>query len=733
MKREYILRGLTCANCADKIENEVNRLDGVRFASVSVITSSLVLTPRDGCASDFTGKIRDIVHRHEPDVVVVDKAAEDYLGNPGRSLVRVNGPDNRRIKIIQLAAGALLFALGFAAERFLDGYNNVSAGLLIMSYVVLGGEIIIRALRNIARGRVFDENFLMSAATIGAFAIGELSEAVTVMLFYQIGEYFQQAATRKSRNSIADLMDIRPDYANVRRNGEIIRVAPDTVDIGEHIIIKPGERIPLDGVIIEGEGMLDTKSLTGESLPRSAKPGDTALSGCISLNGLLTVEVAKVFGESTVAKIIDLVENASGKKARTESFITKFSRYYTPAVVIIAVLLAVAAPLITGGGWNEWIKRGLVFLVISCPCALVISVPLGFFGGIGSASRKGILIKGGNYLEALNDLDIVVFDKTGTLTKGVFEVTGIHAADGFTRELVLELAAYAESFSNHPIALSVIKAFEGQVDKDLLFEYAEIAGHGISVRLRNKDNVTDDSVRILAGNGGLMVSEGVVYTEPADIGTKVYVAAGGVYAGCVVISDEIKPGVREVVSGLRARGVRKTVMLTGDDESIAGKVAGEASIDEVHARLLPHEKVGKLETLDAGKRPNGKLAFVGDGINDAPVLARADIGIAMGGLGSDAAIEAADVVLMTDEPAGLVTALDIAKSTRRIVWQNIVFALGVKGVVMLLGAMGIATMWAAVFADVGVALLAVLNATRIIWPCAKRREGAARRADSFRP
>ena len=650
----------------------------------------------------------NIIHKNAPDSTVIDKEVTNAgcCCGHAHAVNQEQGRRKRKRKIILLIAGAFIFVAGIAAEHFFDRYPYVSAVLFIAGYIVLGGEVVIRALGNLAKGRVFDEHFLMSVATIGAFAIGEFPEAVAVMLFYQVGECFQEAAVRKSRNSIADLMDIRPDYANVRRNGDIIKVAPETVDVGEHILVKPGEKIPLDGLIVEGSGMLDTKSLTGESLPRSVEPGDTALSGCISQDGLLTIKVTKPYGESTVAKIMHLVENASEKKAQAENFITKFSKYYTPAVVLLAALLAVVPPLIIGDGWAEWINRALVFLVISCPCGLVISIPLGFFGGIGRASRCGILVKGGNYLEALGDLDIIVFDKTGTLTKGVFEVTKIHAADGYTEAEILEIAAYAESHSNHPIAVSIGKAYNGAIDERKLGGYKEIAGYGVSVELEGK--------KILAGSGKLMENEGVSFDELEDIGSKVYVARGGEYAGCIVISDKVKPDSREAVIGLRARGVRKIAMLTGDNKLIAEKIGEDMSIDEVYAELLPHEKVEKLETIGAGKRPKGKLAFVGDGINDAPVLARADIGVAMGGLGSDAAIEAADVVLMNDDPSALVTALEIAKSTRRIVWQNIIFALGVKGVILLLGAFGFAAMWAAVFADVGVALLAVLNSTRIL-------------------
>ena len=708
MKKEYILQGLTCANCAGKIETEISKLDSVSTVSVSAITSSLALTlhERAGHMPDIDGIIKNIVKKHEPDVVVIDKAVSKAMDKHARERDHVYARSGRAGKIAQFVIGALIFAAGMAAEHLFDWKAYISAILFIASYIILGGEVVLRALKNIAKGRIFDENFLMSAATIGAFAIGEFSEAVAVMLFYQVGEYFQEAAVQKSRKSITDLMDIRPDYANVKRNGELVKVAPDTVFIGERIVVKPGEKIPLDGIIVEGESLIDTKSLTGESVPRSAGPGDTALSGCVNQSGLLTIEVNKLFGESTVAKIIDLVENASSKKAPAESFITMFSRYYTPVVVMLAALCAVVPPLITGGGWSEWINRGLVFLVISCPCALVISIPLSYFGGIGRASRMGILIKGGNYLEALNRLDVIVFDKTGTLTKGVFNVTRINAANGYTQARVLEIAAYAESYSSHPIALSIGKAYGKAIDKSIIRECTEIAGHGVSVLL--------DGMAVLAGNGKLMENRGIVFDGPEDMGTKVYIAVDGAYSGCIVISDEVKPDSRDAILGLKAKGVSRTVMLTGDNTTIAEKIASDLSIDEVYAQLLPHEKVDKLDAVDAAKRPKGTLAFVGDGINDAPVLARADIGIAMGSLGSDAAIEAADVVLMTDEPSMLVTALEISKATRRIVWQNIIFALGIKAVVLFLGAFGIATMWEAVFADVGVSLLAILNAMRLL-------------------
>jgi Cd2+/Zn2+-exporting ATPase len=606
---------------------------------------------------------------------------------------------------VKLIIGGAIFAVGLLLPHVFPINQYLALAIFVIGYLVLGGEIVLRALRNIARGRVFDENFLMSVATIGAFAIGEYPEAVAVMLFYQIGEYFQSLAVRRSKKSITDLMDIRPDYANLKRNGEITKVAPDTVKIGDIIVVKPGEKIPLDGLVVEGESMLDTMALTGESVPRKAAVSDTVLSGCVNQNGVLTIEVTKTFGESTVAKIIDLVENASSKKAPTENFITKFARYYTPVVVIAAVLIAVVPPLLFNGIWFDWIDRGLIFLVISCPCALVVSIPLSFFGGIGGASKKGVLVKGGNYLETLNDLDIVVFDKTGTLTKGVFKVTNIQPSPGFTDKELLELAANAEAFSTHPIALSILAAHNSEIDKETLVEYNEIAGHGVSVKVGGKT--------ILAGNYKLMQQMGISCAEAKSTGTKVYIAVNGIFAGCIIISDEIKPDSPSAIAALKERGVRKTVMLTGDDPLIAEAIAGELNLDEVYGGLLPDQKVEKVELLGGQKRAKGKLAFIGDGINDAPVLARADVGIAMGGLGSDAAIEAADVVLMTDEPSKLADAIDIARFTRRVVWQNIVFALGVKAAFLALGAVGIATMWEAVFADVGVALLAVLNATRI--------------------
>ena len=546
----------------------------------------------------------------------------------------------------------------------------------------------------------------MSVSTIGAFAIGEYPEAVAVMLFYQVGEFFQSLAVKRSRKSISDLMDIRPDSATVKRNGVLQVVSPESVAVGEIIVVKPGEKIPLDGIVVDGESMLDTKALTGESVPRSIRKGDEALSGCINQSGLLTLKVTKSFGESTVSKITDLVENASARKAPTENFITTFARYYTPVVVGMAAVLAIIPPLVLGGGWSEWLRRGFVFLIVSCPCALVISIPLTFFGGIGAASKRGVLVKGSNYLEALNKVSVVVFDKTGTLTKGVFEVANIIPAAGYQKEQVLEYAAQAESYSNHPIAKSILATYGKPIDQKQFSDFEEISGHGISVMVQGK--------KVLAGNSKLMESEKIAYAACDAAGTKFYVAADGSYVGCILIADEVKPDSKCAIAELKKIGVEKTVMLTGDDERIGKSVADELGLDAYYAQLLPDQKVEKLEMLDKQKRQGSKLAFVGDGINDAPVLARADVGIAMGGLGSDAAIEAADVVLMTDEPSKLVEAIDVAKATKRIVMQNIVIALGIKSVFLILGALGMAGMWEAVFGDVGVTIIAVLNAMRIL-------------------
>ena len=614
--------------------------------------------------------------------------------------------DEDKKRTIRLAVGAVVYAIGMALTVFAKLPTLAELAFLIVAYVILGWDVVWQAVKNITRGQVFDEHFLMSVSTIGAFAIGEYPEAVAVMLFYQVGEFFQSLAVKRSRKSISDLMDIRPDSATVKRNGVLQVVSPESVAVGEIIVVKPGEKIPLDGIVVDGESMLDTKALTGESVPRSIRKGDEALSGCINQSGLLTLKVTKSFGESTVSKITDLVENASARKAPTENFITTFARYYTPVVVGMAAVLAIIPPLVLGGGWSEWLRRGFVFLIVSCPCALVISIPLTFFGGIGAASKRGVLVKGSNYLEALNKVSVVVFDKTGTLTKGVFEVANIIPAAGYQKEQVLEYAAQAESYSNHPIAKSILATYGKPIDQKQFSGFEEISGHGISVMVRGK--------KVLAGNSKLMESEKIAYAACDAAGTKFYVAADGSYVGCILIADEVKPDSKCAIAELKKIGVEKTVMLTGDDERIGKSVADELGLDAYYAQLLPDQKVEKLEMLDKQKRQGSKLAFVGDGINDAPVLARADVGIAMGGLGSDAAIEAADVVLMTDEPSKLVEAIDVAKATKRIVMQNIVIALGIKSVFLVLGALGMAGMWEAVFGDVGVTIIAVLNAMRIL-------------------
>lgn len=576
-------------------------------------------------------------------------------------------------------------------------------GVFLICYAVAGWDIVWKAVTNILHGQVFDENFLMTIATVGALILGEHSEGVAVMLFYQVGEWFQSYAVSKSRKSITSLMDIRPDYANVERDGKLVQVDPDEVKIGDTIIVKPGERVPLDGKIIKGVSALDTSALTGESMPREVEPGMNVISGCINQTGILTIETTKEFGESTVAKILDLVENASDKKGKTENFISRFARYYTPIVVFAALALAVLPPIFLQQSFGIWIYRALTFLVISCPCALVISIPLSFFGGIGGSSKIGVLVKGSNYLESLAHAEVVVFDKTGTLTKGSFAVSEIHAVDVKDSQL-LEMAAYAEDYSNHPISLSIKAAYGKKIDNSRIADVQEIAGHGVQAVI--------DGKKILAGNAKLMEKEHIKYAPSSSVGTVVYLACDGTYAGCIVIEDEIKADAAAAIKNLKSSGIRRTIMLTGDADAVGKKVAGRLGLDRAYTELLPADKVDRVEDLLKEKSEKGKLVFVGDGINDAPVLARADVGIAMGGLGSDAAIEAADVVLMTDEPSKIAAVMKIARKTIRIANQNIVFALGIKFLVLILGALGKANMWAAVFADVGVSIIAILNAIR---------------------
>ena len=669
------------------------------------MNQTLTVQAGTSVAASLLDTVTTIVHSHEPDVEVSEKQLEATAPVKKDEKAAVYNDEDKK-RTIRLAVGAVVYAIGMALTVFAKLPTLAELAFLIVAYVILGWDVVWQAVKNITRGQVFDEHFLMSVSTIGAFAIGEYPEAVAVMLFYQVGEFFQSLAVKRSRKSISDLMDICPDSATVKRNGVLQVVSPESVAVGEIIVVKPGEKIPLDGIVVDGESMLDTKALTGESVPRSIRKGDEALSGCINQSGLLTLKVTKSFGESTVSKITDLVENASARKAPTENFITTFARYYTPVVVGMAAVLAIIPPLVLGGGWSEWLRRGFVFLIVSCPCALVISIPLTFFGGIGAASKRGVLVKGSNYLEALNKVSVVVFDKTGTLTKGVFEVANIIPAAGYQKEQVLEYAAQAESYSNHPIAKSILATYGKPIDQKQFSDFEEISGHGISVMVQGK--------KVLAGNSKLMESEKIAYAACDAAGTKFYVAADGSYVGCILIADEVKPDSKCAIAELKKIGVEKTVMLTGDDERIGKSVADELGLDAYYAQLLPDQKVEKLEMLDKQKRQGSKLAFVGDGINDAPVLARADVGIAMGGLGSDAAIEAADVVLMTDEPLKLVEAIDVAKATKRIVMQNIVIALGIKSVFLVLGALGMAGMWEAVFGDVGVTIIAVLNAMRIL-------------------
>lgn len=621
----------------------------------------------------------------------------------------VNNMTKKQKKMLyRIIVTFLLFAVLMVCEHTgrMDGWNKIVLFVIyLVSYLVIGYDIVYKAARNISHGQVFDENFLMMIATFGAFGVGEYSEAVAVMLFYQVGELFQGYAVGKSRQSISDMMDICPEYANIEEDGVLKQVDPDDVEVGSIIVVKPGERIPLDGIVVEGESLIDTAALTGESVPRSAKAGDEIISGCVNGSGTLKVKTTKEFDDSTVAKILELVENASSKKAKVENFITRFAKYYTPVVTIGAVILAILPPLILGGGWAEWIQRACIFLVISCPCALVISVPLGFFGGIGAASKIGVLVKGSNYLEAVAEMTTIVFDKTGTLTKGEFKVTDV-ITENSSKEELIELAALGEGYSNHPIANSIREAYGKELDLNRVTNTEEIAGHGIKAVI--------DGKTVLLGNEKLMKSESIFYTPCKSMGTVVYVACNGVFEGAVVISDTIKDGAKEAIHDMKQVGVRHTVMLTGDRREAAETVAQTLGIDEVHAELLPGGKVEQVEALLKAEKQKERLAFVGDGINDAPVLTRADIGIAMGSMGSDAAIEAADIVLMDDDVTKIASVVRIARKTLRIVKQNIVFALAIKALVLILGALGMANMWEAVFADVGVSVIAILNSMRTL-------------------
>ncbi|WP_420885509.1 heavy metal translocating P-type ATPase [Candidatus Syntrophocurvum alkaliphilum] len=707
IRKEFILEGLGCASCATKMEEKINMLDGVSRASINFFTKTLILDINDPSKFDkiiFSSK--NIIKNIESFVELVDKDEKERLGyekNLVNNFSSILANKQLKLKVARIAIATVIFLFAMV----LDLTFVTQLTLFIAAYLIVGTDILLRAVNNIRTGQVFDENFLLSVATIGAFAIQQYPEAVAVMIFFQTGDLLQDIAVNRSRESIADLMDIRPDYANLMKNGSIVKVSPEQIKINDIIAVKPGEKIPLDGIISEGSSMIDTKALTGESIPRDVSQGGEVLAGSINLNGLLHIKVTKEFEDSTVSKILELVENASTNKAPTENFITKFAKVYTPIVVFAAIAIAIIPPLaIPGASFNDWIYRALIFLVISCPCALVLSIPLGFFAGIGSASKKGILVKGGNYLEALNFVDTIVFDKTGTLTKGNFKVTSINPINTVSGDELLELAAYAESFSNHPIASSILEAYGKQPIEEKINHYEEISGHG------NKIIMND--TKVVVGNYKLMLKENIECEEINQPGTIVYVAINGQYVGYIMIADTIKEDSKDTIDKLKKFGINKTVMLTGDNQSVGLAIGNSLGIDEVYAELLPHQKVEQLEKLDSQKGENKHLAFIGDGINDAPVLARADIGIAMGGIGSDAAIEAADVVLMTDEPSKLLKGLQVAKKTKTIVWQNIVFALGIKALVLSLGVFGLATMWAAIFADVGVSILAILNSMRIL-------------------
>jgi len=721
------IEGLDCPNCAAKIERKLNTLQKIKAATVDFLGKRVIVESEDFSQDELAKFIQTEVDKIEDGVKISTKRlhSHGHTHHHSHSHSRVHSHshthgegDTDKIKK-KLLIGGIIFVLGIFIPKtlFIPKF-----AVFLVSYFIIGGDVLVSAVKNILRGQVFDENFLMSIATIGAFAIGEYPEGVAVMLFYQLGELFQGIAVNNSRKSIIALMDIRSDYANLKTDSEIKKVNPDEIKVADIIVVKPGEKVPLDGKIITGNSTFDTSALTGESLPREAKTGDIVLSGFINKTGLVEIEVTKVFSESTVSKILDLVENSSSKKSKTENFITKFAKYYTPIVVITALIMAIFPPLlIPNTTFTDWIYRALIFLVVSCPCALIISIPLGFFGGIGGASKHGILVKGANYLEALNNVESIVMDKTGTLTKGVFKVTEINVENNvkindfennktdLTQPLLLKYAAHIEKFSNHPIAQSIVSEYENSIaktDESIVKDFKEISGFGIKANINNH--------QILAGNSKLMNSENIRFDKKENLGTVVYIAFNRQYIGNILISDEIKEDSPKAIRGMKANGIKEIVMLTGDNNAIGKNIAEKLEIDKVFAELLPNEKVEKLEEIYKTKSEKGKVVFVGDGINDAPVLARADIGIAMGGVGSDAAIEAADVVIMNDEPSKIVTAMKIAKKTKSIVWQNITLAFTVKIIVLILGLFGDATMWEAVFADVGVALLAVLNATRVL-------------------
>ena len=696
MRKEFTLEGLDCANCALKIEDSLNDIKNIHRAYVNFVDKRLILEYTNTTKeAEIINEAKEIINNIEKGVRIIERGSNRDMGTSGRAEINIQ-------------IGKLIISLILFASAFIINFGDIwKLSIFSVAYILAGGEVIYKAARNLFKGRIFDENFLMTIATLGAFAIGDYPEAAAVMIFFNIGELFQSMAVDHSRRSIKSLMDIRPEYANIIVDNEIQVVPPEEVDIGTVIVIKPGERVPLDGTVVKGETIVDTSALTGESMPWDVKTDDKILSGFINKSKMIYMRVDKRYYESTVTKILDQVENAALKKAPTENFITKFAKVYTPAVVFIAVSMAIIPTMVYGyGTFNHWLYKALIFLVISCPCALVISIPLSFFGGIGNASKKGILVKGGNYLEALNNIGTVVFDKTGTLTEGTFKVSRIYSKNDFEKDEVLRYAALAESFSDHPIGLSIKNAYNKEIDLSTVLSHEEILGFGIKVRTTAGD--------ILAGNNKLMEKEGIKFERAESIGTIVHVAIHGMYAGYILISDNLKQDSKDTIERLKKAGIEKVAMLTGDGKFVALSVSEQLGLDEVYYELLPEGKVEILEKLKKERKGKGNVIFLGDGINDAPVLAMADVGIAMGGLGSDAAIEASDIVLMTDEPSKLLEAIKVAKFTRKIVWQNIILALGVKFAVLILGFFGIATMWGAVFADVGVALIAVLNAIRAV-------------------
>lgn len=718
------LKGLDCANCATKIEDRINSLMEVNVANLNFALGIIIVDLKEESKRNIVKEaIITIVKSLEPDVIVDDYIARyevknintcnseccvegDHCHKGEKEEEHHHGHDHNKGTKIKDNWLLLLGIFIYIVAMLLGSDKGFVLVLFLASYILVGYKVVLSAIRNIISGQFFDENFLMTLATFGAIAIAAYPEAVAVMIFYEIGEIFQSYAVNKSRKSISSLMNIKAEYANLVEGNLERKVSPESLKIDDIIIIKPGERVPLDGIIISGNTTLDTSALTGESLPKDISVSEEIMAGTINLTGVIKVKVNKLFGESTVARILELVENASSKKAPTEKFITKFSKYYTPIVVMLAVLLAIIPPLvIQDANFSNWLYRALIFLVVSCPCALVVSIPLALFAGIGGASKKGILVKGGNYLEALKDVEIVVFDKTGTLTKGAFKVTKVNEIEIDKQEL-LRIAAMGESFSNHPIARSIVKEYNKEIDKSLIHDYKEISGNGISAKIDNK--------KILLGNDKLMKENNISYSYHDEGSTIVHVVIDNNYKGYIVIADEIKEDAKAAIDGLKRIGIKKTVMLTGDNKKIADKIGKELGIDNVYAELLPGDKVYKIEELLKGKSSKGKVVFIGDGVNDAPVLARADIGVAMGGIGSDAAIEAADVVLMKDEPSSIIDAINCGRRINKILWQNIIISLGIKTIVLVLGAMGYATMWEGVFADVGVTIIAVLNSMRAL-------------------